>query len=194
MLVLAVAATVVTGGSATAASLVTGRQVKDGSVAGRDVAGGSLTGRDVRDRSLTGSDLDASVRGPVGPPGQVGDQGSPGPSGPTGPAGPTGPPGPAGVAGPPGTPGAQGLPGVHEPVYISADFPVSAQGRKTEAVNCPDSFFRAVGGGIQPVSGALTGELQQSAPSDGGLSWIIGVQNLGLSPITVRGWAVCVPL
>ena len=54
--------------------------------------------------------------------------------------------------------------------------------------------MRAVGGGIQPLSGGLTGELQQSAPSNDGLSWIVGVRNLSMSPISVRGWAVCVPV
>ena len=194
MLVLAMAATVLTGTSATAASLITGKQVKDGSVAGRDVAGGSITGRDVRDRSLTRADLDASVRGPAGPPGPLGDRGAPGPSGPAGPVGPAGPSGPAGPTGPAGLPGAQGLPGVHEPVYISEDHALRAQDRGTWSVECPDFSFRAVGGGVQPLSGGLTGELQQTAPSNDGLGWVVAVRNPGQGSIFVRAWAVCVPV
>lgn len=81
-------------GSATAGSLVTGKQVKDG----------SLTGKDVRDRSLTAKDLspDALLGGTAGP------AGADGLTGPAGPAGPAGDPGPAGPAGPQGDQGATG--------------------------------------------------------------------------------------
>lgn len=44
---------------------------------GRDVKNGSLTGRDVRNRSLTPTDFRGSVRGPQGP---AGPQGPPGPA------------------------------------------------------------------------------------------------------------------
>jgi hypothetical protein len=65
-------------GSATAALMITGKQIKNNSVAATDVKNGSLTGMDVRDKSLTANDFSGSVQGPQGP------QGSPGPQGPAG--------------------------------------------------------------------------------------------------------------
>ena len=70
-------------GSATTASaafMITGRHIKDGSV----------TGVDLRDHSLTAKDLRVPVRGP---------RGSAGPAGPPGVAGPVGPAGPAAISG-----------------------------------------------------------------------------------------------
>jgi hypothetical protein len=80
------------GGTAVAARLMTGRDVRDS----------SLTGKDVRDRSLTAKDL---RRGIIRPP-------QPGPEGPTGPAGPAGQTGSAGADGAQGPAGR----GVLEPL------------------------------------------------------------------------------
>jgi len=69
------------GGTATAAGvLITGKQVKDG----------SLTGLDVKDKSLRAKDFEGSVRGglrPQGPAGPPGPQGETGPQGTVGPGG-----------------------------------------------------------------------------------------------------------
>lgn len=65
---------------ATGASLITGAQVKDG----------SLTGKDIRNRSIKRADLAKSARaarGPAGPAGLKGDIGQRGPQGTPGPAG-----------------------------------------------------------------------------------------------------------
>jgi hypothetical protein len=67
--------------TASAAFLITGSRIKDGSV----------TGRDVRDHSLTAKDLKGTVHGPAGPVG---------PSGPGGGTGPDGPAGPPAISGP----------------------------------------------------------------------------------------------
>jgi hypothetical protein len=75
------------GSSATAAVLVTGRQVKDGSLTGADVKNRSLTAKDLRKGTIP-----AAKAGPVGPagakgdPGPKGDPGQPGPKGDTGPS------------------------------------------------------------------------------------------------------------
>lgn len=77
MLVSIVAVVIACAGSATAASLITGAQVKNG----------SLTGSDVKDHSLTGRDFRGSVRGPRGLRGlrgPIGPQGIQGPKGDTG--------------------------------------------------------------------------------------------------------------
>ena len=68
------------GGTAVAASTITGRLVKDN----------SLTGKDVRNRSLTRADFHGALRG------------SPGPRGPAGTAGERGLPGAPGAPGAPG--------------------------------------------------------------------------------------------
>src|SRR5680860_1503832 len=88
------------GGTATAASLITGKAIKDN----------SLTGKDVRDRSLTARDFKGSLKGqpsaagPAGPAGPTGPQGKTGPAG----AGAPGPQGPQGNTGATGATGAQG--------------------------------------------------------------------------------------
>jgi hypothetical protein len=76
LVVWVVALLFVVAGSATAASLITGKQVKNG----------SLTGLDVKDRSLTARDFKGSLRGPVGPAGTPGAAGATGATGPAGPA------------------------------------------------------------------------------------------------------------
>ena len=54
VLVAVLATMLVSGGAyATAATLITGKQVKDSSLSGRDVKNSSLTGADVKNRSLT---------------------------------------------------------------------------------------------------------------------------------------------
>ena len=72
-------------GTATAAKVITGKQIKDESVTGKDVKNGTLTSDDFR----------GSVEGAQGPAGAAGPQG---PAGPAGAAGPQGPAGPAGTA------------------------------------------------------------------------------------------------
>jgi len=81
------------GGSAYAATAITGS----------DVRNGSLTGADVRDHSLRARDFKAGqlTRGPKGDSGPARPAGPKGDSGPAGPAGPAGEPGPAGKVSPP---------------------------------------------------------------------------------------------
>jgi hypothetical protein len=71
---------VVLGGTATAASkLLTGKQIKNGSITGVDVKSNSLLSSDVRDGSLLATDFRAGQL-PAGPPGPTGSQGPAGPS------------------------------------------------------------------------------------------------------------------
>jgi hypothetical protein len=74
-----------TAGSATAAAerLITGRQIKNGSV----------TGADIKNKSLTASDIRGAIRGARGAPGR---EGPPGPAGAQGAQGPKGDPGSVG--------------------------------------------------------------------------------------------------
>ncbi len=71
--------------AAAAVRLITGAQIKDGSITSRDVANGSLTGADIRNRSIGAADLAPGVvrqgaageRGPAGEHGPAGANGSP---------------------------------------------------------------------------------------------------------------------
>ncbi|WP_320671555.1 hypothetical protein [Patulibacter defluvii] len=110
-LVTALGLVLALGGTATAAKLITGGQIKDGSITGKDVRNSSITGADVKSRSLSASDLSLaarkSLRGQTGPAGPAGPAGGPkGDPGPAGPAGPAGPQGPVGPQGPSGSSGA----------------------------------------------------------------------------------------
>ena len=69
------------GGTATAALLITGKNVKDSSLTGADIKNRSLTGKDVRKRSLLANTfkdghLPRGPQGPQGPQGPKGDTGT----------------------------------------------------------------------------------------------------------------------
>jgi len=80
---------VVLGGTAFAATtVITGKDVKNGSLTGKDLKNGSLTGTNVKNSSLTGTDVkdqslspadfSGSVQGPKGDKGEPGEKGDPG--------------------------------------------------------------------------------------------------------------------
>ena len=112
MLIVVAARVAATGGTATAAKLITGKDVKNG----------SLTGKDVKNRSLGVSDLSAKARaslrgqagltGPTGPAGAAGTAGAKGDTGATGPTGPKGDAGEQGIQGEQGEQGEQGIQGI----------------------------------------------------------------------------------
>ena len=93
MVVAGIALVLACAGSATAGVLVTGSQVKDG----------SLTGADVRDGSLTDADLAVQAQSAKSRRGPRGPRGRRGPIGPRGATGPAGAPGAPGAAGPAGS-------------------------------------------------------------------------------------------
>jgi hypothetical protein len=77
----ALAALIAFAGSATAAVVVTGKQIQDNSITTKDLRDGGLRGVDVRNESLTQSDFGTVVEGPQGPQGDRGPIGQPGSSG-----------------------------------------------------------------------------------------------------------------
>ena len=83
VLAAAVAVSVSTG--AVAGALITGADIKNGSVASADIMNKSVTGKDVKDGALTAADLSAATVA-----GFQGGSGQPGPAGQAGPAGPAG--------------------------------------------------------------------------------------------------------
>jgi hypothetical protein len=102
---------VVLGGTATAAVLITGRDVRDNSLTGADVRNGSLNSADIRNGALLAADFAPGVLPAAGRAGATGATGPAGPQGERGPQGDRGLQGERGAdgaAGVPGTPGTSG--------------------------------------------------------------------------------------
>jgi Collagen triple helix repeat (20 copies) len=93
-----------TGSAFAARALITGADIKDGSIARADLSGRAI-------KSLKGKRGPAGRDGFIGARGPQGDTGPAGPAGPVGPAGPAGPKGNVGDRGDPGSQGRPGLPG-----------------------------------------------------------------------------------
>jgi Collagen triple helix repeat (20 copies) len=106
LVVALVALFVAFSGTATAALVMTGKNIKDGTV----------TAKDVKNRTLGTDKLSnnavSALKGQPGPEGQPGPAGPQGPAGRHGPAGPTGPKGDPGAQGPTGDPGPRGPSGI----------------------------------------------------------------------------------
>jgi hypothetical protein len=96
-----VTALMVGGGTATAAQLITGKNVRNGSLTGADLKNGSVAAKELSD----GVQALLEQGGPAGPKGDTGATGPAGPKGDTGAAGATGP---AGVKGDKGDKGETG--------------------------------------------------------------------------------------
>ncbi|HEX5909417.1 MAG TPA: hypothetical protein VFY44_02915 [Thermoleophilaceae bacterium] len=90
-LIASLALFVALGGSATAATLITGAQIKNGSITGKDVKASSVTGADVKNGALGSADFSrstkASSKGERGTQGAAGQAGAPGGQGVPGPNG-----------------------------------------------------------------------------------------------------------
>ncbi|GAA2115748.1 hypothetical protein [Nocardioides bigeumensis] len=183
-LVLAGAMLVSSAATATAAALITGKDVKDGSLTGKDVRDGRLSGADVKDESLTPSDVAGGALGPTGPAGPAGARGPTGPAGPAGLTGPKGNTGPQGFTGPPGTTGASGL------EYVVVGQSIGAVSTEFWQADCP-AGKEALGGG---VSSSVVNKtiVQESAPLNDLAGWYVGIYNYGAVPQTSYAWAVCV--
>jgi hypothetical protein len=99
-------------GTAVATTVITGKQIKDGSITGADIKDGSLTKKGIKGFPTAGA------RGPAGAAGATGATGATGPAGPAGARGEAGATGPAGPAGPQGPAGASGS---HVRLYTGSD-------------------------------------------------------------------------
>jgi hypothetical protein len=103
-----------TAGTAGIQALITGAQIKDGTVESRDIGNGTIRRADIADAT------EAALRGQRGPRGAAGEQGPAGPAGLAGPAGSVGQQGATGAAGPQGPAGAQGPQGdVGEGLHVT---------------------------------------------------------------------------
>lgn len=102
LLVSCLALVIASAGTATAATLITTAQIKDGTIQGRDLRKGTITA------NRLSPELQATIASSAGPAGAVGPAG---PAGPAGAAGTAGSTGQRGAEGPAGSTGPQGQPG-----------------------------------------------------------------------------------
>jgi hypothetical protein len=171
--VVALLVVIVLGGAASAAagSMITGRQIKDGTIRSRDLTSSGLSGADVHDGSLSALDFDQdSIRGPQG---AVGPQGAPGPRGP------------------------DGIPGVEfaqKPFTAVRESPSSA-GISGVTLTCPTAGRRAVAGGISSLDPdglevIASAPIQPTTQHEG--QWGVLVHNGTGSDIGAFGWVTCV--
>ena len=120
---------------AVAASLITGADVKNGSLTSADLKNNGVKGQDVQDGALSAADLSAAtVAQLTGGSGQAGQAGPIGPVGPVGPVGETGPKGDKGDKGDKGQAGPAGVSGL---VYVENTKDINAGAGGTMAVFCP---------------------------------------------------------
>ncbi len=169
-LVTGAAIVVASAASATAATVITGADIKDGTVTDRDIQNGSLRGPDVQDRSLGSDKLSAkaiaSLRGNRGPRGARGVRGARGARGPEGPA--------------------------PRATYEKQEAKIKPGGVATVKATCPDGFEPS-GGGFLDASGRLkiVGSYPISSAADQKPGWIVSVGNPDPAEQTVTAYAVC---
>lgn len=154
-------------GGATAAKLVTGKDIAKKAVAGKHVKPNTISGKHVKDRSLFARDFKAGqlpagrdgAVGAKGATGAKGDRGTTGPQGLQGGRGPAGTPGlkgdkgDDGAPGADGAPGSDGAPGVSGLERASTTSALSSNSPKTITASCPAGkkvlgFGSAFTGGI----------------------------------------------
>jgi hypothetical protein len=141
MLVALVALFVALTSSATAAVLITGKNVKDG----------SLTGKDLKKRSITADRLAANVL--ATPQGSV-RPGAPGATGATGATGANGAAGTNGTDGAPGAPGAKGDPSYRRTILVSPCTTAAGSGNALLAVVGAATASECAPSGTIPATGA----------------------------------------
>lgn len=204
---------------ATAAKLLTGKQIAKKTITGKNVKPKTLTGKHVKDGSLAAKDFKKGVfsaggaagpQGASGPEGARGVDGAPGTDGGAGvpgapgrdgedggvgAAGPRGEKGDQGDAGPVGPAGDNGAAGATSVVIRQgSDTNIQAAMTITVSANC-NAGERATGGG--GTNGGTAGvRLVQSYPIPAALAatptgWAASYENASGGPAVVRTWVVC---
>jgi hypothetical protein len=122
-------------------------------------AAGLITGKDIKDGTVKKVDLAPKVRAKLGVPGPTGPPGS------TGAPGPSGSPGPVGPSGPPGPPGQSGAPGSDAP----GDGPAVVAGRITNPTAQTLCLVGSPSGlsSTRPCAGASFAKTWMPAPRTG---------------------------
>jgi hypothetical protein len=172
MIVAVLALFVALSGTATAAKLVTGKQI----------ARNAITGKHVRDHSLTAADFNGALGGPAGPQGPAGPKGPTGAKGDQGPKGDTGPQGPQGPEGEQGIQGVPGRPGPTDTLRVVQPIDIPNTQNWSGSVTCPNDHPRILGGGFNArnrdgnTDGRSKITLSVSYPSDS-RTWQIALHN-----------------
>ena len=176
----------VTAGTAGVQALITGAQIRDGSVESRDIKNGTIGRADIAGAALSSL---RGARGPAGPAGAAGPAGVQGQQGVAGPQGPQGPQGPSGPQGP------QGLPGSVNFTYAWSDWtPVPAGQNRFAAASCP-AGSTALGEAHHAASSSSRVVVLESFPvgfPDGRTGWHLWVVNLGDTDASFIMRALCV--
>ena len=170
--------------------LITGRQIKDGTVASRDVTNGGVTGADVRDGTLGAADVDGSLAGPVGPRSGRCDRsdGSARPARPDWahrgdrPGRPAGRDGAGRGKGPAGIRGWQ--------TAVSAAKRIAPDQVLRFDVACGQDRY-VLSGGLSTASDPQKVDLLMSAPRPDMRAWMFTVRNVGTSDLYEEGWVTC---
>ena len=189
-LFFALAGTALAGPTAVDAAkkLITGKQIKNGTVAAKDLTAAVRKKLNKKSTAAVGPQGPAGPAGPTGPKGDAGTAGAAGPKGETGDTGPTGPTGPAGAQGPTGAAGATNV-----TIRSSgAATNVAAGGTAFVTANCQGGE-RATGGGGTNF-GTPGVNLIQSYPEPlGGTPTGWGVQYHNTTGVmqSVHAYAVC---
>lgn len=169
IVVAALALMLAAGTGATASLLITGKQIKDGSVTSADIKNKSLKVKDLSTKAK------AKLKGATGPAGARGA---------TGPAGPAGPQGPAGASGLPGLPGLSGF------EVITKSVPIPALGSASVQGVCPEGkkALSAITSYTGPLGDLTSLVSQVTRVSDttfqaSGLSGLLGAKTLNLEVV-----------
>jgi hypothetical protein len=178
---------IVLGGSAYAATTITGKQIKDNSVTSADIKNKSLVAGDFKPGQLSSAGVGApGPQGPKGDAGQQGPKGDPGQAGPKGDAGPQGEPGIQGPKGDPGQTGQQGPKGDAGPGAVQIALDKNADTAQVTPVvatvgpwqvqvvcvvatgNVPQALVQVKGGGTARWAGINNASDADAAPTTGG--------------------------
>lgn len=145
------------GAGATAALMITGKQIKDGTVTTKDVKNKSLKYKDFAPKTKT------KLRGA------------------------TGPAGPRGATGATGAAGAQGLPGLSGFEIVTQTIPIPGLGSDSITAVCPagKKAIAASGGFATPLAGLLSQvtRVSDTAFQASGLNGLLGGQSLSLDVV-----------
>jgi hypothetical protein len=166
-------------------------------ITGADVRDGSLTSQDVANHTLRSADLSRafveSLRG------RHGEQGPTGPAGTTGPTGPKGDQGPGGAQ---GLVGPQGVPGVRGPAgpsgglagleYVRSEDVVLAVGEADAAfVACPAGTMPLAGGQLTVGDDLVAIDSLPLQLDDGQVGWRVAMANRGAAEDSFFVVATC---
>lgn len=169
VLVAALALVVSAGAGATAAKLITGKQIKDG----------TIMSSDIKNRTVKVKDISTKAKAKL--------KGASGPAGPRGATGATGPAGPAGSTGLPGLPGLPGLTGFE---VVRKTVPIPGLGGTDSVAGACTAGKKALSATASfpsPLNGLFS---QVTRTSDTAFS-ASGLNVLGLSAQTLTLDVVC---